>query len=231
MLVTRMIQSVSRSFLLLEALRHADRPQTLASLSAEAGLSKTTVHGLLDTLVALGYVRRLSEGYWLGLRLDELAEPLAQEREQLRQHYRALLDEAAALSDETVYLATPCGSQEYLYLEAVEGRQPRRVQSPRGRRESLRHSAIGHVFLANDDHLLRQVRRDGPLSDAQEAWLREVSARGFALDLEDVEAGLCCLAIPLRQRGDCVAALGMAGPASRWSPSRLNRLAKQLLAR
>ena len=229
--MTRMIQSVSRSFLLLEALRRADKPQTLAHLSAEVGLGKTTVHGLLNTLVALGYVRRLAEGYWLGLRLDELAEPLAQEREQLRHHYRGLLEEAAALSDETVYLAAPCGSQQYLYLEAVEGRQPRRVQSPRGRRESLRHSAIGHVFLANDDDLLRQVRRTGPLNDALEAQLREVSLQGFALDLEAVEAGLCCLAIPLRQRGDCVAALGMAGPSSRWTQAQLSRLAKQLLAR
>lgn len=64
--MTRMIQSVSRSFLLLEALRRADKPQTLSHLCAEVGLGKTTVHGLLNTLVALGYVRRLAEGYWLG---------------------------------------------------------------------------------------------------------------------------------------------------------------------
>lgn len=200
-------------------------------LSNEIGLSKTTIYGLLDTLVMLGYARRLPEGYWLGLRLNELAEPLAYEREQLRQSYSELLHEAALLSRETVYLAAPCGSEEYLYLEAIEGRQSRRVKSLRGRRESLRYSAIGHVFLANDADLLRQVRRNDPLSTAQEALLEKVKAQGFALDLEFAEPGLCCMAIPLRQQGVCVAALSMAGPSTRWTREELSRLAKQLVSR
>ena len=91
--------------------------------------------------------------------------------------------------------------QEYLYIDAVEKSNPLTIRSPRGKREGLISSAIGKVFLTFDESLLRQLRLKGQISSQLETELTEVKKRGFALDLEQAEPNLHCLAIPLYQEG------------------------------
>lgn len=77
----RRIQSVERAMALLEAIAAAGGETRLVDLSAQLGLSKSTLHGLLNTLVAMGYVSRRGTRYALDLeeaepRLNCLALPL-----------------------------------------------------------------------------------------------------------------------------------------------------------
>ncbi|MDT3720676.1 IclR family transcriptional regulator [Pseudomonas oryzihabitans] len=221
----RRIQSVERAMALLEAIAAAGGEARLVDLSVQLGLNKSTLHGLLNTLAAMGYVSRHGTRYALGLRLREVAQPLADADATLRMAFAPALAELARRSGETCYLAVPCGTREYLYIDAVEGNGSLRVASPRGRREGLTTSAIGKVFLAHDPGLVRSLRRAGLLPTALEKELQTINAAGYALDLGEAEPGLNCLALPLRREGRVVAALGVAGPAHRLRKSVLRSLA------
>jgi IclR family acetate operon transcriptional repressor len=221
----RRIQSVERAMALLEAIAAAGGEARLVDLSAQLSLSKSTLHGLLNTLAAMGYVSRHGTRYALGLRLREIAQPLADADAQLRTAFAPALQELAKRSKETCYLAVPCGTREYLYIDAVEGNGSLRVASPRGRREGLTTSAIGKVFLAHEPDLVRSLRRAGLLPAGLEKELQVIDAAGYALDLEEAEPGLNCLALPLRRQGRVVAALGVAGPAHRLRKQGLRKLA------
>ncbi|MFT4181074.1 MAG: IclR family transcriptional regulator [Rhizobium sp.] len=221
----RRIQSVERAMALLEAIAAAGGEARLVDLSAQLGLSKSTLYGLLNTLAAMGYVSRHGTRYALGLRLREIAQPLSDADAALRTAFAPALQELARRSAETCYLAVPCGTREYLYIDAVEGNGSLRVASPRGRREGLTTSAIGKVFLAHDPGLVRSLRRAELLPAGLEKELQAINESGYALDLEEAEPGLNCLALPLRRQGCVVAALGVAGPAHRLRKSVLRSLA------
>lgn len=226
---SKRIQSLERAFMLLEQLSLAEQPLSLQTLSERVQLKKTTVYGLLATLVELGYVGRANQAYTLGLRLRELSKPLEQQDETIRQRFNPLLNKIARLCGQTAYLAVQSGSNEYLYIDAIESEHPLAIRSPRGKREGLTTSAIGKVFLACDDELKRRLRLRGQLPPALEIELEQVRQQGFALDLEEAEPGLNCLAIPLYLHGECVAVAGLSGAAQLLSPSLLGTLYQQIL--
>ena len=215
--------------LLLEVLVSREEGFRLSELAERLALNKTTLHGLLSTLSALGYVARRGQRYVPGMRLRDVARPLFDADPGIRQLFTPALHRLATMSGETCWLAIPCGTREYLYIDAIESGNALRVASPRGKREGLTTSAIGRIFLAFDDDLTRILRREGAVSPALSETLLEIAERGYALDIEEAEEGLNCLAIPLRLRGYVVAAVGMAGPAHRLHPDYLRRLATRAM--
>ncbi|NWE45302.1 IclR family transcriptional regulator [Pseudomonas gingeri] len=219
------IQSVERAMMILETLAAAGGEIRLVDLTMQSGLHKSTLHGLLNTLAAMGYISRRGTHYALGLRLREIAQPLNDTDAMLRETFAPALRALAELSGETCFLAVPCGTREYLYMDALEGSGTLRVASPRGRRAGLTTSAIGKVFLAFDEDLRRSLRRSGLLPAELETELGGIVREGYALDLEEAEPGLNCVALPLRLQGRVVAALGVATPAPRLPEAELRKLA------
>ncbi|GAL32245.1 transcriptional regulator IclR family [Vibrio maritimus] len=172
-------------------------------------------------MCALGYVSKVDGGYTLGLRLKDLSKPLEQRDEAIRRHFAELIHSMAQLTNNTAYLAVPSGVGEYLYLDAVERDNPLTIRSPRGRREGLTTSAIGKVFLAFEDSLRRTLRISGEVSPELDEELSQVKLQGYALDLEQAEPELNCLAIPLYWHGKVVAAAGICGASSDLTAPRL----------
>ncbi|MCH4247478.1 MAG: IclR family transcriptional regulator [Acinetobacter populi] len=226
----RKIQSVERAMILLEIISAAGGKMRLVDLVKQTGLHKSTLHGLLNTLATLGYIIKKDNSYALGLRLREIAQPLADADQQLRCLFTPVLHALQQISQETCYLAVPCGTREYLYIDAIEGQNNLRLASPRGLRESLTTSAIGKVLLANDVQLLRSLRKASLVSPALEQELILIAQNNYALDLGEAEPDLCCLALPLRYQGKVVAALGTAGPSFRLDKIKLEQMAKQLIS-
>ncbi|WP_414502274.1 IclR family transcriptional regulator [Zymobacter sp. IVIA_5232.4 C2] len=227
---TRRIQSVERALDLLEALASSGGEARLSTLAERTSLDKGTVHGLLNTMVSMGYVARHGTDYALGLRLRDLAQPLMDADAELRQCFAPALHDLAQRSGETCYLAVPCGTREYLCVDVVSCQSALCAAVPRGCRQSLTASAIGRVFLAHDPDLVRSLRRAGDMPAALESELTDIVEQGYALDIEEAEPGLHCMAVPLRQQGRVVAALGVAGPAQRLPVERLKRLAAESMS-
>lgn len=224
---TKKIQSVERTFLILETLSSNHDGIPLQQLAAELDINKTTLHGFLNTMVALGYVERSNKGYKLGLRLSELSRPLATSYEKLRVTYVPLIKEISTITGQTTYLAIACGSREYLYIDAIEGDHPLTIRSPRGKREGLTTSAIGKLFVALDDtlDLRRCLRKAGKLNPALEQKLDIIVKEGYSIDHGGAQEGLSCMSIPLYQNGVLVAAIGMSGSTQELSTEKLSHFA------
>lgn len=227
---TRRIQSVERALSLLEAIASCGGEARLSSLAAQTQLDKGTVHGLLNTMVSMGYVARHGSDYALGLRLRDIAQPLMDADAELHRVFTPALNDLAQRSGETCYLAVPCGTREYLCVDVVNCQSALCAAVPRGCRQSLTASAIGRVFLAHDPDLVRSLRRSEAIPSHLDAELADIVEQGYALDIEEAEPGLHCIAVPLRQQGRVVAALGVAGPAQRLPVERLKRLAAESMS-
>ena len=224
---TRKIQSVERSFMILEALSISENAVPLQQLSADLAINKTTLHGLLNTMASLGYVQNSTQGYSLGMRLTELTRPLETKYDRLRSQYMPLIRDMAGSTGNTAYLAIACGCQQYLYIDAVEGEHPLTIRSPRGKREGLTTSAIGRLFLALDDeqNFRRSLRKAGLLDAALEQKLDMIVHQGYSIDHGGAQEGLSCMSIPLYHNGKLVAAAGMSGPSIELTTPKLSHYA------
>lgn len=218
------IQSVERAMLVLETIADVGGEVRLIDLTAQLGLNKSTLHGLLSTLASMGYVDRNGTKYRLGLRLRAITQPIADEDAQLREAFRPALLSIYERTGMNSYLAVPSGTSDYLCLDVL--RTPVSAQQKQKINTGLINTAIGKVFLAYDKELLRSIRKAGPLPTVLEQELDSVNLQGYALDLEEAETGLNCVALPLRRHGKVVAALSVSGSSEELKPTILHQIAK-----
>ena len=144
---------------------------------------------------------------------------------------RPLLRELREKVNETVHLAVLDGT-EIMYVFNLESTQSIRMRSDVGVRKPAYCTAEGQVILAYQPlEVIEQVVRDGlaartpqTITDplALKKVLEGVRARGCAIEDEESELGMRCIAAPLRNdAGEVVAAIGLAGPVSRLSKKAL----------
>jgi IclR family transcriptional regulator, acetate operon repressor len=226
---SRQIQSVERAMSLLERLKTFPDGASLADLCAASGLTKSTAHGLLNTLVELGYVDHQDTQYRMGARAQALAVARNDATARIRELFTPALYAFNELCESDCFLTVPGGTRSYLTLEALDanGRSFRVKED--SRRDAIRTSAVGKVFLAHDAGLARRMRRHAQLGLSLETELVQVRQCGFALDCQGSQPELNCLAIPLRLKGQVVGALGTSGMAEQLKPAVLQLQARRAL--
>ncbi|MDI3298563.1 MAG: IclR family transcriptional regulator [Bacillota bacterium] len=225
------VQAVERALDLLERLGRHPQGAALGTLAAEVGLHKSTVHRLLHTLAGRGYVLQTEQGaYRLGLRLVQLASALL-EGLDLRAEARPFLQELLDRTNEVVHLVV-MEQGEIVYIDKLEGSQTVRMHSSVGKRVPAHCTAVGKSILAHlpEAQLERILREKGlprhtarTITDAAELrrHLEQVRAQGYALDLEENEEGIVCVAAPIRNHaGQVVAAISVSAPAMRMGERR-----------
>ncbi|WP_245310735.1 IclR family transcriptional regulator [Bradyrhizobium valentinum] len=228
----RLIQSIERAAAILEIIAQEGGAARLQHIAAQAKLGKTTAHNLLKTLDELGYVHRRAGDarYHLGGRILNLAR-IAGDDGALRSRLRPALESVAKRTGEMVYLAVPSGDEVY-YLDAIESAHALTAGAcPIGVREPLEGSAVGLVFLAFMPGLGKRVlaNRANALSPHILSEIKTVATRGFALDLENYQPGLHCVAIPWREAGEVRASIGLSGPSARLPPQALTDIAWMMM--
>ncbi len=205
----------------------------IAELACELSLNKTTVYRLLCAMEKFGLVERLPEGenYRLGLKLHELGTHAIESR-SLRTEAHPFLVDLAQKSGESVHLAVP-GPRGAVCLDHVESKTRFLMRTPIGSTFELHCSAIGKAvvaFLPDEeiDALLAaqefskytmytRVRVSEIKKD-----LRDVIKRGYAMDCQETEVGINCIAVPLPlplARGS--GAVGMSGLTNRFKGKAL----------
>lgn len=216
------VQSLARGLAVLTAFDADHSTLGLAGIAARTGLSRAAVRRLVLTLQHLGYVRALGREYALSprvlelgfgclgsLKLTDLAQPLI---EQLAQ--RLNLSCSMAVLD----------GQNIVYVLRVPVRRLMSVTLGVGAQLPAYAASMGRVLLA------------GLPSEALDAWLarcraarltphtvtdprrlrrivRDVGTQGYAYVEQELELGLCSIAVPVRDRdGRVVAALNASLP-------------------
>jgi IclR family acetate operon transcriptional repressor len=231
------VQSVDRALDLLDQLCAAPESLTASELSRRAGLPYASTHRLLGALASRGYVRadehkRYSLGPQLvtaGARLTSMIGTW------LRPHLTQLMEYCG----ETVNVAR-LDDTHILYIAQVQSRQRLRMFTEPGNRVLPHATAVGKVLLASRpagevEDILRRggmpLLTRNTITDIP-TYLREleqVLAQGFAVDNEEGELGVRCVAVPLRGVGDVPLAMSVSGPAARLAPAVQARLVPQLL--
>lgn len=222
------VQSVERTFDVLESLASARRPVAITELSQKLGLHISTVHRLLATLIERGYARRdeTTGKYGIGSRLLELASHLS-EGVDLRQEAHPVLERLAVTVGETANLSVRSGNN-LVYIDQVQSARLVRMFTRVGSSAPLYCTGSGKLFLAFspdptdlDQYLsvtTLEPRTKGTLTTpaALRAELQKIRERGYSLDNEEMEEGVICVAAPIFDRmGQITSALSVSGPASR----------------
>jgi DNA-binding IclR family transcriptional regulator len=221
------VQVIDRALSVLEVLAEEGRPLSLVKLSKSLDLPKSTTMRLLMVLEGHRFVQKSAESglYSLGLKLFELGSKAAAQFD-LTERARPHLERMVSRTGETAYLSVLDGG-EALVLERVESSRAVRVPTNVGWRHPAHSAAVGKVLLAfAPESKLASALGKGSLRGytrktiTSVVHLREelqrVREQGFALDDEETEDGLRCIAAAVREHsGQVTAALGIVGPAYR----------------
>lgn len=221
---------------LLEAVTAPGGPHLLGDIAQAAGVPKATAHRILRTLVANGFLESDGAGrYPLGPRLHTLAASVTAAQAGTR--IDDLLTDLNRRTGQTVHLALRTGDWA-TYTHKVDSAQGVQMASRVGMRMPLHTTAIGKCVLAGltDSQLADVLASTGlpastPASivtpDALVAELANVRQAGFAVDDEENETSIRCLAAPVRDArgavigGVSVSALTFLVPLDRlagWAP-------------
>ena len=230
------VQSVDRALDLLEALAGADGEVSITALANRTGLHVSTAHRLLATLLRRGYVRQNPDTsrYYAGAKLATLAEGRSRFGE-LRRRARALLSSLAESTRETANLSV-LDDTTAVYLETVPGPQMVRLFTTVGNRVPLHATGAGKALLAwlpapRREALLQRIELRPHTSHtihdlaALRRALDEIRERGYAVDDEEFDEGVRCVAVPVGPLGAPLAAISVSGPANRLGRPRLGELA------
>jgi DNA-binding IclR family transcriptional regulator len=229
------VRAVVRAARLLELLRASDGGAPLNELAVRSGLAKASVFRMLRTLEGLGFVER-SDGadrYRLGVRCLELGQAYL-EQTDLRREARSVLTRLRDRFDETVHLAVLDDDYRVVYLEKLDSTQAVGIMMSRvGKTAPSYCTGLGKALLAaGDGDAVTALEERGALKRFTKNTihrpaelrreLRRISGCGYALDLEEHEPGVRCVACAIEgPTGTAIAAVSIAGPAERLSEESL----------
>ena len=198
----------------------------VTDVARELGMHKSTVHRLLGTLQSEGFVHQDDNGrYTLTWKVLQLSAAVAAHHGIHDAMLRAL-EPLTAETGETSHVGV-LSDDMVLYVEKVESSHQLRMPSAVGRHVPLHSVALGKVLGAGLDTqtVLRILHRaplerftDNTLTEPEDILraLERVREDGYALDDEEIEEGLVCVAAPVRDAsGATCAAISIAGPATR----------------
>jgi IclR family KDG regulon transcriptional repressor len=215
-------------------------PLTLADLSRELGLAKSTVHRVCSILVDRAWITRDEAGrFQLGIRA--LASGSRSGQLPIVVAFRSIAAELLTRHDETVCLAALEGDDS-VFVAVEETSHPVRLVTHVGSRTPAFASASGRVILASrpPEHIVGDYagrplvtptgRRLNGLAELQQI-LERVRSVGYAENDGDTAVGLYAVSVPVRNdAGATLAALTMCIPTSRMSPERRDVIVGDLRA-
>lgn len=226
----RTLSSVANAARLLKQFTRGETDLGVTELAHRLRLGKSTVHRLLTTLQEEQFIEqdRESGRYRLGLAVFELGGAASAPTDL----HQAVLMPMASLrvrTGETVHVAVLDG-REVVYVERLESPHTLRLFLEVGRRNEAHATATGKCLLAHLpeaqlERLLRgwqlPAKTDYTITDPARlrTELQQIRAQGYARNMHESEVGIVSIAAPIRQpTGHVIAALGVAGPATRLEP-------------
>jgi DNA-binding IclR family transcriptional regulator len=231
--------AVERALLVLEALDSSRRGLNISELSRRVQIPKSSTHVIVLTLERLGYVQKNPDSlhYRLGLRAYALGQSMTKSlsiSEVALPHMRVLVDDLRL----SAHLAVPDGDQG-VYIQKVEAPGLLKIDTYVGRRMDLHCTAVGKVILAfGPPELLERVllkpvyiRHTKNTITTPKLLQREVARVrkfGFAVDDEEEELAVRCVAVPAFRAGRFAAGLSVTGATTQIPITEIETIAARL---
>jgi IclR family KDG regulon transcriptional repressor len=237
-MLSQRIESVAKALTILNLFTVKKQEWGVTEIARELDMQKSTVYRLLATMQEFGFVRKNEDGsaYRLGLNLFELGSIVSNSFDfhDIAVAYMHKLSEQCG---ESVHLGI-LSDNEVMSIEGVESQSPLKSTIIVGKRAPLYCTSIGKAllaFLPEDERgkIIDGIRfekfTEQTIVDRQalEEELERTWKRGYAIDNEEHDLGISCVAAPVfDSRGTIVASLSISGPTVRLTPEQLPKLSE-----
>lgn len=220
------VKSAKRVLEIFELLAQESRGLTIKEISESLYVPQSSTSNLIRTLLENDYLSQDAlKRYRLGPKLIQIG---AYARESLDIHSQAtpFLRELMEQVEETVFLAVLSG-KEIVYIAKIDSNRSIRTSAQPGFRRPLYCTGLGKAFLA----FLDEEERNKVLDNIEFKALTEKTITnrnvleekldsyrklGYAIDNEESEEGLYCIAAPVFGVDNKIAAaISVAGPKER----------------
>ena len=221
---------VDRVVLILSVFERSSGALTAGQISVRSGIPRSSVHRILSQLVSARWLMRHEDGYALGLRMFEIGSLVAH-RSRITGFARPFIHELAERTGQVVHLAV-LDQRDVVYLDKIASAAGDRALADRafadtlpsrvGGRLPAHCTAVGKAQLAYSslavvsEYLATGLRRrtEATLATpaALEAAIVSIRNSGYATDRDETVPGVACVAAPIRNFDEVVAAVSVCGP-------------------
>ena len=235
------LSSVATAIRLLKAFSEDEVDIGISDLARRLGIAKSTAHRLAVTLMSEGLLEqdRDSGKYRLGVALFRLGA-LVRRRMDVSNEARPYLYDLREKVNESVHLAILDGT-EIMYVYNLESTHAIRMRSDIGVRKPAYCTAEGQAILAFaakevvDQAIAAGLKPRTPNTiTSPERFLKALAAvrqRGCAIEDEESELGMVCVAAPIRDDAGAVAGRWASrGPVSRLSKKAVAGIIPHVIA-
>jgi DNA-binding IclR family transcriptional regulator len=237
----RNIKSLFKMLDVLECFSGVEPELSVLQIAQRTSLPRTTVHRLVDSLRAVGFLEQEAsrENYRLGLRLFGFGNT-ALTNMPLHREAAPFVDTLAKLSGETVHLCVFDGTQMVFVERSLDRGRPNNVVTT-VETSPCHSTGVGKAALAFQppaviDHVIalglqRFTRNTIVTGDVLRQELATIRARGYAIDDCEHEPDVRCVAAPVRNSsGRVFAALSVTGNTRRMELHRTEDLAALVIS-
>jgi DNA-binding IclR family transcriptional regulator len=232
--------SLDKALNVLETIAQAGDAR-LSALAEATGYPPATIHRILGVWVRRRYVQQdpASRKYMLSLKCLEISSRMKDNLEIITAA-RPVLQRVVENTGETANLVS-FENMEAVYIDQISNTKSLlRMFTRVGARVPLHSSGVGKAFLAcrPREEVLEYFRSARKVRYTQNSLLKEAEffrdleetrARGYAVDREEFEDGVGCIAAVITQNGEVAGAMSISGPSSRLLGSNTGRLAAEVL--
>lgn len=239
------INSIDRALDILMFLYYEQNEIGVTEIAKSLGLHKSTVHRTLSTLENRGFVQQnLDNGkYWLGMKIYTLGM-LVGEKMPLKNIIKPYAKELFEKFNEVVNVSVLDKTAEK-YPKTIQifkeesSSQILKVNPAYGLISDSHSSAVGKCLLAFSPkeilYRFKEVELPKHTKNTISSWeelleeLEDVKRKGYAVDNEELEIGLTCVAAPiLDKKNTAIAAISLSGPTSRIKSGNFDAIVKEV---
>ncbi len=227
--------TLKKGLMILDALL-IEESMTLSELMRKFSLNKSTTFRLLYTLELMGYVEKEDQSYSVTDKVAGRANPYNAKLSWLSV---SPLYQLSSEIGETVYIGILDGT-DIVTTQVVDGTHSVRSHTQVGERSPAHLSALGKVILAflgeqgrgkviNQLKLTQKTENTFVDPHLLKEHLKVIREQGYAVDDEETEIGLRCIAAPILLKDESIAAVALSGPAVRLKKNMDRSLSKRLI--
>lgn len=232
-------QSIIKAFTVLDAFTSDKKEWGVRELANKTGYNKSTTYRLLSTLVSLHIVHQNeNEKYSLGSKLFELGNRVSL-YESLTTISNHPIRNIALDIEETVLLGV-LKEDQVLYINKADSLNGLKISTSIGSHQPAYATATGKLLIAfssteeQNDYLASNsfaslTENTITSIPALKKEFNTIKKQGYSLDLEELELGLICIAIPVfNKKGQAIAGISASGPSSRFKMENVEKYISML---
>lgn len=232
------VHSLARGFAVLTAFTPGRERLTIAQVAKATGLTRAGARRILLTLEQLGYVSTDRRQFFLTAQVLNLVSGFS--AQALWDTARKVLQTVAETLNETVSAGILSGG-EVVYTVRVRSSHLLHVELKEGSRLPAHAASMGRVLLAalpggalerylRTTEFTRYTRRTTTDPDVLRKRLDEVRAQGWCAVYDEIEEGLCAVAVPLiDSSGKTLGAINVCLSSNRATPQMVSKTIVPLL--